>query len=357
MLATRKQYIANESESSSIEEEDEESVSEHSEGEDDEAAQDEDDELHNQTDAMNDVSQVLDEVDTEDESSMAPLKEAESISDREKASSTVDDEFAVEEGKKREMEDEEMEAEMEGEEPSDSDEAEMDGLAADADLPIEELLRRSGYLQDESMEDDDSALRPESNAIVEHIVNGHHEDTAFSIEDGDEEFLAPSEDPENSVDLALEAEMEAEESNASSDSEMNGLNGDVDKPLAELLGDYDPSTYVEDYDDGSQQEQMEGESTKNESDEVTSKSGDEEEDLDSSRSVTTSETSEDHLKVRLPFLLRGTLRPYQRTGLEWLAGLYEDGHNGILADEMASFNCCSISNCNDLLYLFRVWGT
>lgn len=39
-------------------------------------------------------------------------------------------------------------------------------------------------------------------------------------------------------------------------------------------------------------------------------------------------------KVRAPILLRGTLRPYQQSGLEWLASLHTNNLNGILADEM-----------------------
>jgi helicase SWR1 len=39
-------------------------------------------------------------------------------------------------------------------------------------------------------------------------------------------------------------------------------------------------------------------------------------------------------KVSKPFLLRGTLRPYQQSGLEWLAHLHNNHLNGILADEM-----------------------
>ncbi|KAJ3543948.1 hypothetical protein NM208_g3320 [Fusarium decemcellulare] len=39
-------------------------------------------------------------------------------------------------------------------------------------------------------------------------------------------------------------------------------------------------------------------------------------------------------KTEVPFLLRGTLREYQRDGLDWLAGLYANSTNGILADEM-----------------------
>ena len=39
-------------------------------------------------------------------------------------------------------------------------------------------------------------------------------------------------------------------------------------------------------------------------------------------------------KVSPPLLLRGTLRPYQQSGLEWLVTQYKTQSNGILADEM-----------------------
>jgi len=39
-------------------------------------------------------------------------------------------------------------------------------------------------------------------------------------------------------------------------------------------------------------------------------------------------------KVTHPLLLRGVLRPYQQSGLEWLASLHTNKLNGILADEM-----------------------
>jgi helicase SWR1 len=39
-------------------------------------------------------------------------------------------------------------------------------------------------------------------------------------------------------------------------------------------------------------------------------------------------------KVTPPLLLRGILRPYQQSGLEWLASLHINNLNGILADEM-----------------------
>lgn len=39
-------------------------------------------------------------------------------------------------------------------------------------------------------------------------------------------------------------------------------------------------------------------------------------------------------KITPPLLLRGVLRPYQQSGLEWLASLHVNRLNGILADEM-----------------------
>ena len=49
-------------------------------------------------------------------------------------------------------------------------------------------------------------------------------------------------------------------------------------------------------------------------------------------------------KVTPPLLLRGVLRPYQQSGLEWLVSLHVNKLNGILADEMglgsvSSFRC------------------
>ena len=42
------------------------------------------------------------------------------------------------------------------------------------------------------------------------------------------------------------------------------------------------------------------------------------------------------VQVKQPKLLAATLKEYQLKGLNWLANLYEQGINGILADEMAS---------------------
>lgn len=43
---------------------------------------------------------------------------------------------------------------------------------------------------------------------------------------------------------------------------------------------------------------------------------------------------QDREMISQPEMLQATLKEYQLKGLNWLAGLYEQGINGILADEM-----------------------
>lgn len=62
-------------------------------------------------------------------------------------------------------------------------------------------------------------------------------------------------------------------------------------------------------------------------------------------------------EVPLPSLLRGTLRPYQKQGLNWLASLYNNDTNGILADEMGLGK--TIQTISLLSYLaceHHIWG-
>lgn len=62
-------------------------------------------------------------------------------------------------------------------------------------------------------------------------------------------------------------------------------------------------------------------------------------------------------KVEVPPLLRGTLREYQRQGLDWLAGLYANNTNGILADEMGLGKTIqTIALLAHLACRHEVWG-
>ncbi|GMF60598.1 unnamed protein product [[Candida] boidinii] len=61
--------------------------------------------------------------------------------------------------------------------------------------------------------------------------------------------------------------------------------------------------------------------------------------------------------VPVPSLLRGTLRVYQKQGLNWLASLYNNGTNGILADEMGLGKTIqTISLISYLACEKNIWG-
>ncbi len=182
-----------------------------------------------------------------------------------------------------EQEDAELERQMwEEDEEDDSEDA---GLEADANIPIEELMKRYGYGQ----------------------AAGEGEEDDAASEDAASEDAAASTAPK--MEQAEESDDHVAEAKGASDEEM-----DVDEqaPLkVDALLDRDISDT-----------------------ESAATSGR----RSSRRSMTRASSivsSDRHAaRSRQPFLLRGQLRPYQQIGFEWLASLYANGVNGILADEM-----------------------
>ncbi|QRV98355.1 DNA-dependent ATPase [Ceratobasidium sp. AG-Ba] len=125
-----------------------------------------------------------------------------------------------------------------------------------------------------------------------------------------------------------------------SDSEVDGLAKDAEMPLEELMRRYG-YVGVNEVQTGTPAETEGGDgtvgSTTMEERTVDSDDEDGEEDGDVAGALLGPEVGESPQPegvVRPPFLLRGTLRPYQQAGLEWLVSGYVRGTNGILADEM-----------------------
>lgn len=125
-----------------------------------------------------------------------------------------------------------------------------------------------------------------------------------------------------------------------SDSEVDGLAKDAELPIEELMRRYG---YVGADEVGQDQGSTPTEAT---GDDATtariadSDDGDEDEAEDEDTKAAGAllgledVTAVQDTGVRPPFLLRGTLRPYQQAGMEWLVSGYVRGTNGILADEM-----------------------
>lgn len=265
-----------------------------------------------------------------------------------------DDEFGgvdAEDAKNRAVDDLVYMQEMEEEEEGAQDDSDEDaGLLADADLPIEELLRKyKGIESTPSLDVASSDTMPKSidNMIILDIpgisanppiiedgdleeAKVDADDVEFNPLDADKAEQREMSDVEH--DIAMDAD---EEMSGDDDEEMRALAAEAEAPLDSLLGGYLGSEVVQ----PAKAKENDVVSTKNDDSEVEeqgspAEAADDAMSLSEHSQASSSNTSEEHLKVRIPFLLRGTLRPYQKAGLEWLASLYTNGLSGILADEM-----------------------
>lgn len=269
-----------------------------------------------------------------------------------------DDVFDGPEDVARTHEDQTMEAEMEAED--EDDDSEIGGLAEEADMPIEELLRRSGYgammeaeaaaeggdadAEVDTPMEDTSPAASESTTPAPDLTAEEAEADAMSA------FGSEGDDARQDEDEQLEEAMEAEEAGAVSDaSEMDGLAEDADLPIEELMRKYGygggDEAAVDDETAASSFVEQAGTSPRvngNHIDEIdadedgSAAAEDEEEEEaaveDDEEEEAAAEEEESPVQkavnIRPPFLLRGSLRPYQQAGLEWLASLYTSGVNG-----------------------------
>ena len=214
----------------------------------------------------------------------------------------ADDAEMAEEDDEATLEEEMRAAAAAGEDEEDAG-AEIDDLAKDAEVPIEELMRR--YREMEAAHDADTAAGAERAAFQDDEVedgdgDGGDEDGDGSGDEDDEPGVASLVD-KNAADA-----MTAEEK-AASDARrrvLDSLAGDADalQPKGNTLSSAD-------------------------------------------------------VKCRVPFLLKHQLREYQHVGLNWLVSCYDKALNGILADEMGLGK--TIQTISLLAYLAcerGIWG-
>ncbi|SAM85948.1 related to SWR1-DEAH-box protein, putative RNA helicase [Ustilago bromivora] len=198
-----------------------------------------------------------------------------------------------------EQEDAELERQMwEEDEQDDSEDA---GLEADANIPIEELLKRYGYGQDAEREAEE--------------------------EDDAESKAPPKEDDQDQPATPKMEEMEVD-GDASMKGEMLGEEPDEEELDEEMTEDAPSSkTLVRPADALLDEVHSDTESAVTSGRRSTSRRS-----MTRASSIVSSDRQA--ARYRQPFLLRGQLRPYQQIGFEWLSSLYANGVNGILADEM-----------------------
>ncbi|SCV72753.1 BQ2448_4290 [Microbotryum intermedium] len=285
----------------------------------------------------------------------------------------------------RDEEDANLMAEMEAEDEDDDDDSELGGLAEEADMPIEELLRRSGYAamvqaeQEGTGDDEDNEAEAEAAVEVENAEGGAQDEDVSMKDDASvvtrDENAAPltaeeveaeamsefgsdkvDDEREDEDERLMRAMEEDEEDVGSDDSEMDGLAVDADLSIEELMRKYGygngnghgeangtdgPTREASSVAYTDERPQVNGHDHDAGETEEEEQSSDEagEESLSNGQMQAETETEDggadkEKIVLRPPFLLRGSLRPYQQAGLEWLASLYANGVNGILADEM-----------------------
>ncbi|BAM39621.1 DEAD-box family helicase [Theileria orientalis strain Shintoku] len=287
----------------------------------------------------------------------------------------VEDEYVFDKDEeKMELDDLKLEDEMD----SDKEENELDDLQKDLEMPLEELLKMykqqsngdfddeyeeefSDYTEDQTPDDNDdemhkdnqeSPVEPaEQDAVVE--PDQEHESPVEVDQDHEElvedEYVFDKDEEKMELDdLKLEDEMDSDKE----ENELDDLQKDLEMPLEELLkmykqqsnGDFDDeyeeefSDYTEDQtpddnDDEMQQDDQESVTRQEDDNGLSEVSEDDLSDM-TSKENTDSKDGTEGGEVKVPFLIKAVLRPYQKEGLGWLVSLYERGINGILADEM-----------------------
>lgn len=183
---------------------------------------------------------------------------------------------------------------MEVEDDFTTADSEDEGLLADADVPIDELLKRYGY-SIPSEPADIKIVSPKDEPRRELVL--------------DEKSLLNNAFPATQISPALVVEGKRQR-----------------RVRAVWTPEDNPPPALKRHSVANEDEEIEDISP-----ELSSEAEDEDE---SEEGSVASVPAEDDGRVRPPFLLRGTLRPYQQGGLEWLASLYANKMNGILADEM-----------------------
>jgi helicase SWR1 len=218
------------------------------------------------------------------------------------------------------------------------EESDAEDDVSDEKLSVEELRRKYAALEDvqlDDLEENDAAGREEENDDADDdVVLEAPADEAL-------ELYAAEEDHGSDESVLMDSELEEESENEDQDGESDESAEDG-KPssLAMLMGHT--------------AEDVAGEADADQDDEAASVES-EKFKLDADTPGSSPE-HEGH-KIITPFLLRGTLREYQRDGLDWLAGLYHTQTNGILADEMGLGKTIqTISLISYLACEKEIWG-
>lgn len=265
---------------------------------------------------------------------------------------------------------------------SDSDQVLGDEDQLDMDLTVEQLREKYSNLElsanltskehlplDDSDDEDDNQIDSSQGLAAlygEEVQKSEVKSEDIEYTEEQKELIEKLKS--ESADPVLDSEREDSDSDSDSDlssssSESESSGGDSGPGLAALFGNTEEKG-SEDESVASSDVQSEGDVDMSDDEtngEVKPKTSDSEQ--EKLKAIKKDEGEEEEVngsKVRdvpIPSLLRGTLRPYQKQGLNWLASLYNNNTNGILADEMGLGK--TIQTISLLSYLaceHQIWG-
>ncbi|XP_061666235.1 helicase SRCAP [Syngnathoides biaculeatus] len=222
-------------------------------------------------------------------------------SSRESSSSAEQEEDGEFSANEEDAEDEEDTIAAQEKVEGDVDHAEeLDDLAKEGDMSMEELIEKYKGAYASNAEEPSASV---SKVSSDWEASGDEEDDSDEEESDIESTTSSSESP-------AESEEEENSENGESDEEDDG--GDEGMEVLLKEGDHSPSSS--------------GSRPKKEISHIAATA----ESLQP-KGYTLATTK---VKTPIPFLLHGTLREYQHIGLEWLVTMFEKKLNGILADEM-----------------------
>mmetsp|Transcript_20122 Transcript_20122/g.68432 ORF Transcript_20122/g.68432 Transcript_20122/m.68432 type:complete len:1613 (-) Transcript_20122:1629-6467(-) len=273
-----------------------------------------------------------------------------------------DDDYVADEGEALDddetLEAELREAELRGE---DEYEEEMAALRAEADIPIEQLMQQYSVQAGHEERAPGGGARtspetpPPQQSRLAQLLSAGGDDGA------EEDYIAGASEEEEDDEETLEQELREAEmlGDDNHDEEMAALRADAELPIEEIHRHYalllaqneDLST---DYKEGGPlQERSHDNSEEGDMGEVKSEDEDDEDaderddavgldqllDTEDFKAARASQPTGNTLctsntDVKVPFLLKHSLREYQHVGMSWLVSIYEKQLNGILADEM-----------------------
>jgi E1A-binding protein p400 len=291
-----------------------------------------------------------------------------------------DDEMEGEEDDEATLEEEEAAAAAAGEDVA----TELAALAAEQDAPLEQLLPPevlARYRQGTASEDDEAEGSDEE--------GGSDDDGSVHLSDED-----PEDDEGTLAEELAEAAARGEDQPEAAAAELAELQAEADLPIEQLLARYgaasgaadamDVDSAEDDDADASSDAEEDGDDGSDSDDEgqpawanallatpapvAPGASAEEAEAAAEAgrqgleRVAAVAAACAGSSRTPVPFLLRATLRDYQRDGLDWLVALHNRQLNGILADEMVRRRrldecalCALVVAPSHTVFVPRVW--